>query len=652
MPANWFDDVKLTFEVAWDSDPLSASPVWTDESTRVRRNVPISIRPEGRDSEWDEMQPGSATFAFINDDRRFDTEYASSPLAGKLLPMKRVRISASHGATSEVLFDGFIQGYPQVPTGPKTGDVRITAIDGNWVLANSKLSESEYVRSVLAEEGNGASAYPECYWPLQGSGKAAIGDLDLQNGSYVDIGFPKGSGQRLDDDPVEHVGEAELPIIVGFSCIFDPNSGSLPSIRVYNDNLTWFEFKYSSWSASGSNLGFQFSSESLNRNYHLSDSTTALVDPVDLGTIVDRAGGSRPYALSAWYTSLGIFVAVNGEIVAQRLESEYPGTLHENTLNAGFVGESAGFYDVVPTGVDVGAGISHLKLFTEAPNLTKIRDRWILGLHSYGYPAPDSSGERINRILDEVGFPAGRRSIQDGSSWCGPYVPQGSDARSAIQDVARAEQGYAFLAPDGTLTFLDRDWITNNTRSTTPQLTVTDGGANIEIVGNALESVRNDVEVLFGDLDSFHSGSIRLRDASSKLAYTPVAMSVDAPTIEFGATAEHLASFLLERYSQPRTLVQNLTVKPRKDPAALFPAVFKLRNGDRVRAGRTPQGVGPPVAVDGHVQRVQHRISKDNWETQIYLSPAAPSFSEGPYLTKDDATYGVTGVAAGNKILY
>jgi hypothetical protein len=78
------DFPNVITEVAWTTDP-AATPTWVDESAYLKE----LHTDRGRDSELDDVQPGTATYVFNDTARRFDN--TSGANAGNVLPMKRVR---------------------------------------------------------------------------------------------------------------------------------------------------------------------------------------------------------------------------------------------------------------------------------------------------------------------------------------------------------------------------------------------------------------------------------------------------------------------------------------------------------------------------------------------------------------------------------
>ncbi|HEV8482686.1 MAG TPA: hypothetical protein VGV87_03925, partial [Blastocatellia bacterium] len=81
------DYPQVITEFAYTTDPAASIPVWEAESAYVKS----SSISRGRDSELDEMQPGTCADVLRNTTRRFDPTYSSGPHFNYLLPMRRER---------------------------------------------------------------------------------------------------------------------------------------------------------------------------------------------------------------------------------------------------------------------------------------------------------------------------------------------------------------------------------------------------------------------------------------------------------------------------------------------------------------------------------------------------------------------------------
>lgn len=117
-------------EVAFATDPFTA-PTWTDVTAYLRS---VSIR-RGKQRVLDSMQPGTATVVLDNNDQRFDPNNTAGPYSPNVVPMRKVRVTATHSATPYGLFYGFIEAWPQsFPNLARDSVVTVNAVDGFKIL--------------------------------------------------------------------------------------------------------------------------------------------------------------------------------------------------------------------------------------------------------------------------------------------------------------------------------------------------------------------------------------------------------------------------------------------------------------------------------------------------------------------------------------
>jgi len=97
----------LTLRVAFASDPMDATPVWTTITGDVRR---IRIR-RGRNHELDRMEAGTMMLELKNFHGNYWPLNAGSIHSPNVLPAKRVDFSATYNAVDYPLYTGFIEDW-------------------------------------------------------------------------------------------------------------------------------------------------------------------------------------------------------------------------------------------------------------------------------------------------------------------------------------------------------------------------------------------------------------------------------------------------------------------------------------------------------------------------------------------------------------
>jgi hypothetical protein len=136
----------VTVEIAFSTDPDATVPNYQNVSAYA---MGFSVR-RGRQYELDTIQASTLTIRFANGDRRFDPSYTHSPYYPYVLPMRKIRVSATWQSVTYYLFTGYIERWPLSWEAPKWGAVDVVATDGLAALSQASLSGD------FAEELTGA----------------------------------------------------------------------------------------------------------------------------------------------------------------------------------------------------------------------------------------------------------------------------------------------------------------------------------------------------------------------------------------------------------------------------------------------------------------------------------------------------------------
>lgn len=190
----------------------------------------------------------------------------------------------------------------------------------------------------------------------------------------------------------------------------------------------------------------------------------ASADQFQAGTlnmkIVDQNGDFNPQNTSSPYYNLLT------PMRKVQISATYAGTTYPifsgyitgyNTVTPKFVG------DVVYTTI---TAIDGMRLLSNALITTVT-----------GAVAGEDTGTRISKILDQVGWPAGLRSIQTGQTTCQVDPGTQRSALTAIQTAQITEYGAFYIDPNGIATFKNRNYCAS-TPANTP-IYFNDNGTNI-----------------------------------------------------------------------------------------------------------------------------------------------------------------------------
>lgn len=163
-------------------------------------------------------------------------------------------------------------------------------------------------------------------------------------------------------------------------------------------------------------------------------------------------------------------------------------------------------------------------------------------------PSAQASGARVSAVLDrpEVIY-QGPRSIDTGSSTLGAYaVTDGQNVLQYLQTVMASEQGYLFIAGDGTLTFRGRSTALN------PSATVefSDDGTGVRYMQMA-NSYGDELLYNYIALDSPAGSPVTASNPYSIALYQAQQYSkldlLNSTTTEL----QNMADYLLGRYKDP-----------------------------------------------------------------------------------------------------
>ena len=259
--------------------------------------------------------------------------------------------------------------------------------------------------------------------------------------------------------------------------------------------------------------------------------------------------------------------------------------------------------------------------------------------------AGETSGDRVERVLDAVGFGADRDIDVGLSSLAGTTF--GGSALQALQAVAGSELGWLFAGRDGTVTFRDRHSVITSEptivfgdRFVDPYL----DGYTAEYPGVEQFGVQfHDVELASSSDRLFNrvvvvpdSGDEQVAEASGSQAEFGTRTLRRQVLLDSDDEALDQATYLLGVYSAPEDRFSDLTVKLHdgrldgQDRAR----VLRVDVGDRITVNVTLQG--QTLSRDCVVERVEHRRDSQGWLARFGLSAADTT----AYLRLDDDVLG------------
>ena len=249
----------------------------------------------------------------------------------------------------------------------------------------------------------------------------------------------------------------------------------------------------------------------------------------------------------------------------------------------------------------------------------------------------EDTGARINRILDNMGWPAVERNIAVGRT-----TVQGTDlsanAWAEIVLTSDTELGEVYFDVDGKLTFRNRDALSTEARSNTSQATFGDADDGVELGFTDVELVA-DLNQTRNVVRAGRVGGVQqiVEDASSIAEYRRRTWQRSDLLHQTDAEVADYAAYVLALLKDNEVRIATLTVDPLADPDRLFPQVLGRKLGDRVTVKFTPPGGGTRISREVFIRGIDHAIGLDTWQTTFALQDATNKFQ---FFVLDHATLG------------
>lgn len=638
--------------------------VWTDVTARVWS----ASGGRGRSYEMATPNSGQMTFTIDNSDGALTPENINSPYYPEVKLFKRIRLAVSHLGADKVLWTGYIESYPlqYMLDGAHFETVPLVATDTLGVLNRITLPR--------VYEGFVKTLKPYRYWPLtdrspDGQYFCQVTGKPAREMSYG--GDPKVSAVA---SPILGDEGATVPY-------FDPARPGMPNNDDPPENFSIIRLTHGA-AAELPNVGtgvWSFVVSFFVPPSTLQIGDCVLVNIADAGTtqpnfIQIRAGTSFDNKLiihlNDFIVNAGAGRTINTQ---QHIDDGFPHTVYFEMSNAAesswrwsfdgstFTTQAAdnfSFDDLALRGtMDIGASwpvsnsnhsqayrgfVSNVAVFDRALTQTEVTN---LANLANGGLLLQSIDTRIDWILRSanrsalLGTMIGPGSINLQSSHAG-----GKTAAQAITDVNSWELGGTYVSGDGLIVPVPRHSRSNPIAEY--NIGVGEGGGTVyPATGIEFEydatHMTNDVTVEInngGKSRAFDQASI---DANGLMASSETIESVD----ETDALAR--AQYLVSTYATPKLRIKTVTLEPSTD-TTLWDLITQLELNDCVRIEHAPIAGTAVTNKLCWVESINYTVSQDGFVVKLELSPAVIE----NWLTLDNATKGVIGASANNKLAY
>ncbi|MGI5288023.1 hypothetical protein ACQEVF_32425 [Nonomuraea polychroma] len=244
---------------------------------------------------------------------------------------------------------------------------------------------------------------------------------------------------------------------------------------------------------------------------------------------------------------------------------------------------------------------------------------------------------RINRILDNAGWPASLRSIATGD-----VTLQASTLNSNLMEelllTNETEVGELYMTGDGKVFFRNRNAINNDARSTTSQATFGDGGGS-ELPYTGLPQSDDDTQLVNRVIITRVGGTEQVaEDVASQNEFLVSTYARTDLLFNNDASALNMAQWVLSLSAQPEQRFESIEIKPQRDETTLWTQVFNRLIGDRITIRRRPAGGGTMIEQDYFIRGIEHQATPGAaWITRWTLQSTA---SGGSFFIIGNATRG------------
>ena len=642
VTAAYFDS-GATFEV---SIATSGNPTtewvtlgWTDITAYVRD---IQIR-RGRSAETDSFQPGSCTVTLLNTDRRFDPDYASGPYYGSLVPGMPIRVRLTYATLTSYLYSGYISGFPQRwDVSDNVGEVTVTAYDWFKYAAQQRLPESAWAMR-LARMRRVDAKTPWAWWRLgeaDGATLAYDNSGNARHGTYVagtltdGLTYATADGARAiaDGNAWDHD-----PILTSAATAWDAVTLNcwvrLPSVTT-SGTTQWLWLQSAdgpfTW-ANGSGPG---------------ESTPSIVTTIGLNYKLMWGLNSNTKTMSATlnfgstdntYTSSAITSAFDDGVHMLTLIRNTAGTV-TFYLDGVSVGSSASTSGSINFGLSAAVGTFRGEAYTMDEFTVWNADMSSFLDVMYAAGATGATGSTYNSRLFTLGIGSSPYvnlaiTTETGiSTMVGVDTGGGSKTLlDLLQECEQSEQGRFFMAADQTLTAYNRR---HDPLNKTVAIAFSDAAGSTYPYAE-LEYEYDDSRVFAGvDVTTGYGTTSSVASSTGGGQTTSISTAVDTDE-----QARYIADAFYYAHQTAKKRLRAVTVKPRKAPATLIPAVRTTEIGARITVRRLPLGIGSAWTQSLTVEGIEHSIALSGEWTTKYLT--APTDATDTWAILDDASYGI-----------
>lgn len=216
-------------------------------------------------------------------------------------------------------------------------------------------------------------------------------------------------------------------------------------------------------------------------------------------------------------------------------------------------------------------------------------------------PTVELSGDRVNTVLNQIGWPEDKRNIDSGAQYLDDVtVPTGTNSFDYLQRVSQSEVAELFVSKNGEIKFVD-----NYEPVGTATPVFTDGGSGIPY--SSISALLGS-DLLYNTITLSNStGTVTVQDADSIAVFEEIDYSLET-LINDPNDLQYVANFLLNKYSIPRYRINSIAIPMTNLDSQSRATVLGLELGDIIRVTFTPSGIPPAIQTFAKIIRIEQQI--------------------------------------------
>ncbi|MCU4184031.1 LamG domain-containing protein [Acidiferrimicrobium sp. IK] len=512
----------LVVKVAFGSNPNDETLVWTDISRWARKLKTMRGRTRLLRSQA-QFEAGTLSGELDNRDRRFDPTNTAGPYYPDVQPEKMIQVGAEWEGHYQPIWTGLVDDWPQQWPGFSEGNIQLVATDLFKSLAIKRVLSAGYSQAVTL---NAPTGWWRCGEPPPVEGTTVqttvAGDSSGNNHPAVYSGtVTLGTSGALVTDPntaisVSGKGWVLLPQAANIAAN-GPATVELwmrATAAPAADQMLW---QQAGGSSDTNDIASLYVTTGGRVQFDMYSGSAQIVSPVGVGP--DVCDGLWHHIVAV--IEGGVQLYVDGVDIGDAL---LYGTWSWTPTNmvAAFGGSlytgSGSYYPggtTPATGPQFHGDLDELAVYPTALTAAAVTAHY----QGAAFPA-ETTGQRVNRVLDVLGQPTSRRRVDAGRTFCQIEKTNENQTKALLylQRCEQTEQGQFYVGADGATVFEDRYHRYNNPGAD-PVATVGDGGAAFPVPASLYPPVAYDTPTAWWKLAD-PAGSATAAD-SSLVSYGP-----------------------------------------------------------------------------------------------------------------------------------